>query len=83
MATMKLSIMVNPQGEIVAASIANNDRTPTRAAGPHAVDELRLPAGHSMQELDMPPELAKAFVDGTFSEAFQKYTLSERRLERK
>jgi hypothetical protein len=83
MATMKLSVMVNPQGEIVAASIANNDRTPTRAAGPHAVDELRLPAGHSMQELDMPPDLAKAFLDGKFSEAFQKYTLSERRLERK
>ena len=51
--------------------------------GAHAVDELRLPAGHSMQELDMPPYLAKAFLDGKFSEVFQKYTLSERRLERK
>jgi hypothetical protein len=36
-----------------------------------------------MQELDMPPDLAKAFLDGKFSEVFQKYTLSERRLERK
>ena len=80
---MKLSIIVNQQGEIVAASIANSHRTPTAAVSAHAVDELRLPIGHSKQELDMPPDLAEAFLDGKFNEVFQKYTLSERRLKRK
>lgn len=38
---------------------------------------LVLPSGHSVQELDMPPELAKALLEGNFSEAFQHYTLTK------
>jgi hypothetical protein len=72
---MKFSVVVNSKGEIVAASIPNDGRIPVSVAGPRAMDELRLPDGHSMHELNMPTELAEAFLGGKFNEAFQNYTL--------
>jgi hypothetical protein len=74
---MKLSVVLNSTGEIVAASISGINPAPLQAVGPYAMDQLVLPSGHSVQELDMPPELAKALLEGNFSEAFQHYTLTK------
>jgi hypothetical protein len=70
---MKLSVVVNPKGEIVAASIPIRD--PASAGNLHAMDQLRLPEGHKAHELNMPSDLANAFLDGRFSEAFEHYKL--------
>lgn len=71
---MKLSVVVNTKGEIVGAAIPS---TPYPTVGPFCVDELKLPKGHKIHEVDMPPELAKDFLDGKFAETFHHYTLIE------
>jgi hypothetical protein len=71
---MNISVIVNAKGEIVGAAIPSEPR-PT--VGPGGVDELKLPEDHTIHELSMPSELAKAFVDGKFTETFQHYKLIE------
>ena len=67
---MKISVIVNGKGKIVAALIP----TPARqAVGPYAADNLKLPDGHQMHQVSAPPELADAFLDGTFSEEFKHF----------
>lgn len=69
---MRIFVVVNREGEIVGAAIPSEPR-PT--AGPSGADEFKLPAGHTRHELSMPPELAKDFLDGRFTETFQHYKL--------
>jgi len=71
---MKISVVVNPGGEIVGAAIPSEPRP---AAGPSSTDEFKLPEGHTRHELSMPPELAKDFLDGRFAETFPHYKLVE------
>jgi hypothetical protein len=71
---MKISVVVNPEGEIVGAAIPSEPRT---VAGPSSTDEFKLPEGHTRHELSMPPELAKDFLDGRFAETFPHYKLVE------
>jgi hypothetical protein len=70
---MKLSVVVNPGGEIVGAAIPGG---PHPAVGPYALDELKIPDGHKMHEVNAPPELAKAFLDGNFSDTFEHFKLA-------
>jgi hypothetical protein len=71
---MKISVLVDPRGEIVGAAIPSELRP---AAGPSSTDEFKLPEGHTRHELSMPPELAKDFLDGRFAETFPHYKLVE------
>lgn len=69
---MKFSVIVNPEGDIVGAVIPTSTVLTT---GPFAVDQLNLPEGHKMHEVEASPELAKDFLDGNFSRALQHYKL--------
>ena len=73
---MKLSVVVNPNGDIVAASIPTHGLGTTPAGGHRGMDQLTLPAGHGSHELSMPADLAKAFLDDKFSEVFHHYVVA-------
>jgi hypothetical protein len=77
---MKMSVIVNPEGEIVGAMVSV---ATVQNNGSYAVDRFNLPEGHQMQEVDAPPELARDFLDGNFSQAFQHYKLEHAYLKRR
>ena len=69
---MKLSVIRAPSGDIVGAVIA--DAVRHAKAGSHASsDELRLPAGHTRHDMDMPDELVRALKEGNISEGMERY----------
>jgi hypothetical protein len=71
---MNISVVVNGQGEIAGAVIQSAGRA---TIGPTSVDEFKLPTGHKIHEVSMPPELAIALLDGKFAETFRHYKLVE------
>ena len=70
---MKISIISDPSGKIVAASFPlANAPLP---AGQHATDEIRIPRGHRLHEVSVPPEIASEFLSGSLAQALSKCTL--------
>lgn len=70
---MKISIISDPSGKIVAASFS-----PANAPLPashYAADQIKIPRGHRAHEVAVPPELASEFLSGDLARALSKCSL--------
>jgi hypothetical protein len=70
---MKISIISDPSGKIVAASFSPANAT--LPAGQHATDQIRTPRGHRVHEVSVPLELAGEFLSGNLAQALSNCTL--------
>ena len=70
---MKISVISDGQGRIVAASFTALNAAPT--AGHQVVDQATVPSGHRVHEVEAPPELAAEILSGNFARAISTCTL--------
>jgi hypothetical protein len=70
---MKISIISDPSGKIVAASFSPAN-TPLLASQ-YATDQIKMPRGHRVHEVGVPPELASEFLSGNLAQVLSKCTL--------
>ena len=70
---MTISIISDPSGHIVAAAFsAANAPLP---ANHYATDQIKIPRGHRVHEVAVPPELASELLSGNLAQALSKCTL--------
>jgi hypothetical protein len=70
---VKMSIVSNTSGKIVAASFTTYD--PVQTVGRKVTDQIKIPDGHRMHHVTLPVELADEILSGNFAKAFSRYTL--------
>jgi hypothetical protein len=70
---MKISIISDPSGKIVAASFS-----PANAplpASQYATDQIKIPRGHRLHEVSVTPEFAGEFLSGNLAQALSNCTI--------
>ena len=70
---MKMSIVTNSSGKIVAASFTSSN--PVQMVDRKVTDQIKTPDGHRVHHVNLPVELADEILSGNFAKAFSRYTL--------